>query len=970
VIADFVRDSQLSVESVDAFIHRGDVDPAVAKQLVNVLCPTTSAAAFARLVQEATSLAERTSMPADRRLCAALLFAEVAAVMPLSSAFDHVKALGSCARFAVAALQTAVQLIDDVASTEALRDDEWFVIKAEHFDVVCAACFECVRRHSNDEITHGELPSIVHAVLDLAKNCITPRKTPSQEYCRLVCVRNCMRSVHSLISASIVPRADRVCGLSAWKTVATRETVQDLLSRPHPHLVALDVPSPLSSLGWGVVIAQHDRYLAQLCVAFLDVVVATPDLIHFIGTRAADMLDVCSLSNLSAAFDLLSYACRQADESQSELVAHWLRVMLKRLLDENIRREAQRCYAILAFTLVANVATDVSYTILEELIQDSETPDRTICFVATAIASAVVANPARYAHYRELLLYLAIFRNQSKGAEDELDASLACTEPCVSADYWTELRRARPPSTNADGVAKCAAICTLLNYAQSNRVEAVALLRLLLRWNAEHPIINKVPCMPDSTTHRCRIRLWQLACGLTPLLVTEDWPPIIRQLADEAFEVINMGSVRRYMELIMMAGLNQCPDMYTVLIDKFKDVDLRAQVCGSHALAAFHVMKRWGQQKKAMRDALMPILVRLCASHFHIIRLTAQIGVHDLGMHDPKFAALLSPEVLELVHLVEHNADAKKFRERHWDVVVFDEDEALQPRAIFSTQRKEGDCWLHDSVAPAMFDRVSFIYDELQTLLGVNSPFEHYRCEQLLRAPGDARAALMKLRTDLPLVPHTSSGDDGYLDFAREITLTAAEMKGHAPNTDTDNLQRKVTSWWNSEVHNELHPRAVVRGRQQLVVVATLLEYPVNIAGLCRCAEIFGIEKVIVPDRKVFQKPEFIGVARSAELWMPWEEVPKSSLAAYLSTMRQLGYTIVGVEQTADSVPLQTYDFPERTVVVLGAEGTGVPANFLPCLDVCLEIPQFGLIRSLNVHVTGAVAIYEYTRQHLMEKRA
>ena len=34
-------------------------------------------------------------------------------------------------------------------------------------------------------------------------------------------------------------------------------------------------------------------------------------------------------------------------------------------------------------------------------------------------------------------------------------------------------------------------------------------------------------------------------------------------------------------------------------------------------------------------------------------------------------------------------------------------------------------------------------------------------------------------------------------------------------------------------------------------------------------------------------------------------------------------------------------------------------------LDECVEIPQFGVIRSLNVHVSGAIVVWEYTKQHL-----
>lgn len=46
-------------------------------------------------------------------------------------------------------------------------------------------------------------------------------------------------------------------------------------------------------------------------------------------------------------------------------------------------------------------------------------------------------------------------------------------------------------------------------------------------------------------------------------------------------------------------------------------------------------------------------------------------------------------------------------------------------------------------------------------------------------------------------------------------------------------------------------------------------------------------------------------------------------------------------------------------------EREGIPANLLQMLDVCVEIPQQGIIRSLNVHVSAALLIWEYTRQHL-----
>ena len=54
----------------------------------------------------------------------------------------------------------------------------------------------------------------------------------------------------------------------------------------------------------------------------------------------------------------------------------------------------------------------------------------------------------------------------------------------------------------------------------------------------------------------------------------------------------------------------------------------------------------------------------------------------------------------------------------------------------------------------------------------------------------------------------------------------------------------------------------------------------------------------------------------TAEMWVPLKEVPEESLQEYLTTMKKEGYVVVGLEQTANSVSLQKYNFPKRTVCI------------------------------------------------------
>ena len=90
------------------------------------------------------------------------------------------------------------------------------------------------------------------------------------------------------------------------------------------------------------------------------------------------------------------------------------------------------------------------------------------------------------------------------------------------------------------------------------------------------------------------------------------------------------------------------------------------------------------------------------------------------------------------------------------------------------------------------------------------------------------------------------------------------------------------------------------------------------------------------------------------------EEVDESHLPGYLTELKRNGWTLVGLEQTVSSVDLRQAKFPDKMVLVLGNEKEGVPSEIIQMLDLCIEIPQYGIIRSLNVHVSGSILLWEY----------
>lgn len=121
-----------------------------------------------------------------------------------------------------------------------------------------------------------------------------------------------------------------------------------------------------------------------------------------------------------------------------------------------------------------------------------------------------------------------------------------------------------------------------------------------------------------------------------------------------------------------------------------------------------------------------------------------------------------------------------------------------------------------------------------------------------------------------------------------------------------------------------------------------------------------------IADIRVVKTDDFKGVSVTAERWLPLSEVPVQALPAWLAFKRAEGYVLVGLEQTTGSVQLTEFKWPRRCLLLLGAEGRGVPASLIPLLDFCVEIPQLGVIRSLNVAAATALTVFSYSQQHAL----
>ena len=73
---------------------------------------------------------------------------------------------------------------------------------------------------------------------------------------------------------------------------------------------------------------------------------------------------------------------------------------------------------------------------------------------------------------------------------------------------------------------------------------------------------------------------------------------------------------------------------------------------------------------------------------------------------------------------------------------------------------------------------------------------------------------------------------------------------------------------------------------------------------------------------------------------------------------------IIALDIIPGAVPIETYAFPKRCLLLFGAEGPGLSRKALDLADDVVYISQFGSVRSINAGAAAAVAMHAYIAQH------
>ncbi|HZY80419.1 MAG TPA: RNA methyltransferase [Cyclobacteriaceae bacterium] len=139
-----------------------------------------------------------------------------------------------------------------------------------------------------------------------------------------------------------------------------------------------------------------------------------------------------------------------------------------------------------------------------------------------------------------------------------------------------------------------------------------------------------------------------------------------------------------------------------------------------------------------------------------------------------------------------------------------------------------------------------------------------------------------------------------------------------------------------------------------------------NVGSAFRTADAFSVEKLVLtgitgtPPHREIEKTA-LGATHSVS-WT-YEE----SVGAAVKALKSEGWRIAIVEQTTESIPLQSFSIVngEKICLVFGNEINGVSDEVIEHAHVALEIPQSGTKHSLNISVCVGIVVWQLYKQIL-----
>jgi TrmH family RNA methyltransferase len=151
-------------------------------------------------------------------------------------------------------------------------------------------------------------------------------------------------------------------------------------------------------------------------------------------------------------------------------------------------------------------------------------------------------------------------------------------------------------------------------------------------------------------------------------------------------------------------------------------------------------------------------------------------------------------------------------------------------------------------------------------------------------------------------------------------------------------------------------PVAEILGRPGPVVFVFGIQDPGNLGAIVRVGEAAGCSGIVAaPGTADFFHPRAVRASAGSVLRIPVSG--RVSFEPFAADAKEAGRTVCGAVASGGENPFES-PLPASSILVIGSEGTGLPAGAYRYLDRRYTIPMLPPVDSLNAAVAAALLLY------------
>lgn len=147
-----------------------------------------------------------------------------------------------------------------------------------------------------------------------------------------------------------------------------------------------------------------------------------------------------------------------------------------------------------------------------------------------------------------------------------------------------------------------------------------------------------------------------------------------------------------------------------------------------------------------------------------------------------------------------------------------------------------------------------------------------------------------------------------------------------------------------------------------LIVVLDQIQDPQNLGAIFRICECAGVSALMfTSNRSANISPLVRKISAGASELLPFSQI--QNLAQVISHAKDNGFWVYGTSLTDKSEIIYEAKIHHPCMLIMGSEHKGLRKQTENLCDVLLNIPQYGLLQSMNVSSSTAVAVFEIQRR-------